>query len=191
MVGFPHSEISGSKLIRSSPKLIAAYYVLHRLHAPRHPLDALKTLDRSHYSCPQRPPLLKRWTFRSQNVCAPRYPTRCVLIGQIKKNQNSRALAVSRQGVPQTSSKASLYDIERSGQLFPKRETSSQTCSSICDVMVEFGSGGAGRDRTDDLKLAKLPLSQLSYGPKNPKGWWARVDSNYRPHAYQACALTN
>ena len=23
------------------------------------------------------------------------------------------------------------------------------------------------------------------------KTWWARVDSNYRPHAYQACALTN
>ena len=20
--------------------------------------------------------------------------------------------------------------------------------------------------------------------------WWAQVDSNYRPHAYQACALT-
>lgn len=27
------------------------------------------------------------------------------------------------------------------------------------------GVGGAGRDRTDDLKLAKLPLSQLSYSP--------------------------
>ena len=53
MVGFPHSEILGSKLVRSSPGLIAAYYVLHRLHAPRHPLDALKTLDRSHYRCPQ------------------------------------------------------------------------------------------------------------------------------------------
>ena len=25
--------------------------------------------------------------------------------------------------------------------------------------------GGANRDRTDDLKLAKLALSQLSYGP--------------------------
>ena len=25
--------------------------------------------------------------------------------------------------------------------------------------------GGADRDRTDDLKLAKLALSQLSYGP--------------------------
>ena len=30
--------------------------------------------------------------------------------------------------------------------------------------------GGAGRDRTDDLKLAKLPLSQLSYGPFLAKG---------------------
>ena len=29
--------------------------------------------------------------------------------------------------------------------------------------------GGASRDRTDDLKLAKLALSQLSYGPEGPK----------------------
>ena len=28
------------------------------------------------------------------------------------------------------------------------------------------GVGGASRDRTDDLKLAKLALSQLSYGPE-------------------------
>lgn len=27
------------------------------------------------------------------------------------------------------------------------------------------GAGGAGRDRTDDLMLAKQPLSQLSYSP--------------------------
>ena len=50
--GFPHSEIHGSKLIRSSPRLIAAYHVLHRLCMPRHPPDALKTLDRSHCQCP-------------------------------------------------------------------------------------------------------------------------------------------
>jgi hypothetical protein len=47
--GFPHSEIAGSKLIRSSPTLIAAYHVLHRLSVPRHPPIALKSLDRSHY----------------------------------------------------------------------------------------------------------------------------------------------
>src|SRR5260370_32219967 len=50
--GFPHSEIRGSKLVRNSPRLIAAYYVLHRLSAPRHPPDALKALDCSHRRCP-------------------------------------------------------------------------------------------------------------------------------------------
>ena len=40
----PHSEISGSKRICRSPKLIAAYHVLHRLLAPRHSLCALKSL---------------------------------------------------------------------------------------------------------------------------------------------------
>ena len=34
---------------------------------------------------------------------------------------------------------------------------------------VQAKAGGADRDRTDDLKLAKLALSQLSYGPvRNP-----------------------
>ena len=63
-------------------------------------------------------------------------------------------------------------------------------------------AGGADRDRTGDPLLAKQVLSQLSYGPEKHcscslielvglKGWWAWVDLNYRPHAYQACALTN
>jgi hypothetical protein len=42
--GFPHSEIHGSKVARTSPWLIAACYVLHRLSVPRHPPDALITL---------------------------------------------------------------------------------------------------------------------------------------------------
>ena len=94
-------------------------------------------------------------------------------------------------------------------------------------------AGGARRDRTDDLMLAKHALSQLSYGPvtrrrmlhlevvhnevlscpSSPRGlrrarsalllsvaaprgaegeaWWAWEDLNFRPHAYQARALTN
>jgi hypothetical protein len=69
-------------------------------------------------------------------------------------------------------------------------------------------SGGARRDRTDDLLLAKQALSQLSYGPapvtkdracwlagqpklRSSKDWWAWEDLNFRPHAYQARALTN
>jgi hypothetical protein len=49
--GLPHSEIHGSKLIRSSPRLFAAYHVLHRLCMPRHPPNALTTLNRSHCQC--------------------------------------------------------------------------------------------------------------------------------------------
>ena len=64
-------------------------------------------------------------------------------------------------------------------------------------------NGGARRDRTDDLMLAKHALSQLSYGPAmenegrpgrnafGPTKWWAWEDLNFRPHAYQARALTN
>ena len=43
--GLPHSEIHGSKLILSSPWLIAEYHVLHRLLLPRHPPNALFALD--------------------------------------------------------------------------------------------------------------------------------------------------
>ena len=39
--GFPHSDISGSLDICSSPKLFAAYHVFHRLLVPRHPPCAL------------------------------------------------------------------------------------------------------------------------------------------------------
>ena len=42
--GFPHSDISGSMDICSSPKLIAAYHVFHRLLVPRHPPYALTCL---------------------------------------------------------------------------------------------------------------------------------------------------
>lgn len=75
-------------------------------------------------------------------------------------------------------------------------------------------NGGAERDRTADPLLAKQVLSQLSYSPnqldhqepqavpssatqrtnqipRQPSKWWAREDLNFRPHAYQACALTN
>ena len=41
---FPHSEISGSMLICSSPKLFAAYHVFHRLPVPRHSPCALVRL---------------------------------------------------------------------------------------------------------------------------------------------------
>ena len=43
-VGLLHSDIPGSKLDCSSPRLFAAYHVLHRLSMPRHPSCALSSL---------------------------------------------------------------------------------------------------------------------------------------------------
>ena len=48
-----------------------------------------------------------------------------------------------------------------SNNLAPRREKEF-VCSGRLDCM---SNGGADRDRTGDLKLAKLALSQLSYGP--------------------------
>ena len=49
--------------------------------------------------------------------------------------------------------------------------------------------GGGKEDRTPDPLLAKQVLSQLSYTPAD-NDWWVWEDLNFRPHAYQACALT-
>ena len=49
--------------------------------------------------------------------------------------------------------------------------------------------------RTHDPRLARAVLSQLSYVPESIVAMfgrqWAREDLNFRPHAYQACALAS
>jgi hypothetical protein len=94
----------------------------------------------------------------------------------------------------------------------------SRMAHSQTDLADRIAAGGARRDRTDDLLLAKQALSQLSYGPApvdarirrgfggqpsrfegwlanrsclGREGWWAWEDLNFRPHAYQARALTS
>ena len=46
--GLSHSETRGSKVICTSPRLIAAYRVLHRLREPRHPPCALSYFSYRH-----------------------------------------------------------------------------------------------------------------------------------------------
>ena len=90
-------------------------------------------------------------------------------------------------------------------------------CATVTVSLDTNRFGGAERDRTADPLLAKQVLSQLSYSPSSSITrrliqvrqqsapsipinslsiirkckWWAREDLNFRPHAYQACALTN
>ncbi len=185
--GFPHSEIHGSKSVRNSPWLIAAYDVLHRLSAPRHPPNALTTLDRSHYRYPparQQTGSLEKTSFlrgraRSQAVKTANLATCRPLAGAIRTDL---LFTMSDNTCPS----------RRSGN-----DTNSCFSTDARLNTTNFVSGGARRDRTDDLLLAKQALSQLSYGPgpghsltAPTRGWWAREDLNFRPHAYQACALT-
>ena len=83
-------------------------------------------------------------------------------------NQNSRAFTVPPRGTGQTDSEASLNDVERSGSL-ASEDAEQPNLLSVCDVVLSVGAGGARRDRTDDLMLAKHALSQLSYGPNSIK----------------------
>jgi hypothetical protein len=65
--GFPHSEIPGSKLICSSPRLIAAYRVLHRLPAPRHSPYALSSLSIGIKDDPEAPLHWGNWSISSSH----------------------------------------------------------------------------------------------------------------------------
>jgi hypothetical protein len=155
--GFPHSEIFGSKLVRSSPKLIAAYHVLHRLSAPRHPPNALKALDRSHHRCP---PLgsggpghvRNRWAIDEER------PVSCSNVpGKIHAVRHECTEVPRSRDHGRTRSLFTMSWITRTDRSRPR--------SSSFSRMNRSGSGGAGRDRTDDLMLAKHALSRLSYGP--------------------------
>ena len=59
-VGLSHSEILGSKVICTYPKLIAAYRVLHRLREPRHPPCALALFSHNSVNTIARPPYASR-----------------------------------------------------------------------------------------------------------------------------------
>ena len=50
--GLPHSDTSGSQPVCGSPKLFAAYRVLLRLSAPRHPPCTLSSLTKLEHSFP-------------------------------------------------------------------------------------------------------------------------------------------
>ena len=49
LMGLPHSEIVGLKVVSTYPTLIAGYHVLRRLLVPRHPPYALYSLTKNLY----------------------------------------------------------------------------------------------------------------------------------------------
>ena len=134
---FPHSEISGSMLICSSPKLIAAYHVFHRLPVPRHSPCALVRLTIQTI-------LFREWlVFPLDSLFCQR---RLLLPFLLKL------------------------------QYFLKR-----TYYNLCFAVI--------------IQFSRYVLV-MSFKARSPETlifitWWAKMDSNHRPHDYQSCALAS
>ena len=147
-MGFPHSDISGSKYVGNSPELFAAYHVLHRLSVPRHPPNALVVLDLTTVVCQRRS--ISRSFFGSFRA------------GDDPHDENG--LVFSYPFLPPR-----LGDGARKSRL--QTSLSDEQCQRtirccLHRVSLHLCDGGGGRrDRTDDLLLAKQALSQLSYAP--------------------------
>jgi hypothetical protein len=71
----------------------------------------------------------------------------------------------------------------------PPEQSQHRTRVRFLKISAATRAGGASRDRTGDLLLAKQAFSQLNYGPSI--GWWVWEELHPRPHPYQGCALTN
>ncbi len=128
--GFPISEIPGSKPAHGSPGLIAACHVLHLLLAPRHPPNALFTLE--FHPCAEATP--HTWT------CPRRDTTK------LSQRSDPRPHLADRNWI--------IHIVKQRPRMLARRS-----------MYPGYRGGGAGRDRTDDLLLAKQALSHLSYGP--------------------------
>ena len=133
---FPHSEIPGSKLICSSPRLIAAYHVFHRLPVPRHSPCALVRLT------------FKLISFEIRLF----YPLDSLLPTKI------------------------MLPFLRNCNISLKR-----TYYNLCfAVIIQFSR-----------YVLVMFLKARSPGTLKNITWWAKMDSNHRPHDYQSCALAS
>ena len=175
--GFPHSEILGSKLACQLPE---AY---RRLQRPSSPVVAKASTTCTCSLDPITLSTLDRVRRKSEPDGIPTGLYRRLV-------QTLNAIITQTNPAFEIPGPLHFFRIVKEQ---PKQKPS---LNAHAQRWILRKTGGANRDRTGDLLLAKQALSQLSYGPRSvSRGrrlvWWVWVDLNHRPHAYQACALTN
>ena len=171
--GFPHSEIFGSKLVRNSPKLIAAYHVLHRLSAPRHPPNALKTLDHSHCRYPSP-------RFQARRTATTGEKTSFFEICPIAGGLSVTASPCDRPG-NRASDKPSLHDVIKRRRPKPPR-----------NLRYADTDDRQRQDRPQTGTVLGCPVGPnvTPLGPQSSgREWWSQTGSNRRPPACKAGAL--
>ena len=156
--GLPHSDIPGSMPVCSSPGLIAACYVLHRLLVPSHPPSALSSLITEILGVTPNP--------SEKPGKGPRYITwRCDITYAVVKEQSWL-----------TSLSSSFGDgRDRTADLLLAKQALSQLSYIPCSIRIvdprsrALEKSGRKRDRTSDTRLIKTVLYQLSYAPWKTK----------------------
>ena len=157
--GFPHSEISGSTDICSSPKLIAACHVLRRLLMPRHSPCAL-------YSLTLRDILVLLFGIMqainrllSQNCNCYPHLFRCSTI----KIHNSFQLPLKPSVALLSSHFNTLFSFQGAISGFEAR--SQNLISQILRSNSKLDLVGPSGLEPPTLRLSVVRSSQLSYGP--------------------------
>ena len=171
--GLPHSEIHGSKLAHSSPRLIAARHVLHRLSTPRHSPNALETLERAIVHASRQD--IGRAKQRLPRSTQKNYHVLCII----------RSRPAPGQG-------RNLADRQ------PRRKKTSSQFQRPWQPSPEPKSRQTRKPRTRPFPATKPPTplaggTSRQYRPPSIGGtagaWWSRTGSNRRPEACKATAL--
>ena len=188
--GFPHSDTPGSKLVCSSPRLFAAYCVLHRLLAPRHSPYALSSLtigiDSWRTLMPFCSTRLRQPLFCKSVSISPSLRTLRVLCGSEKTTvcrifSCQRTIEERRSPNPSTGSLAGAQspaplarsallgalgcDVQQPKIIRPTRPASPPSWPASPKPRREprwAKAGGEYRARTGDPLVANQVLSQLS-----------------------------
>ena len=161
MPGFPIRTSPDQSSLSSSPMLFAANHVLHRLLPPRHPPSALCSLTINQIGQVesvaigrggQSKPWVPFGTLRLVNT----------YILHARRSQLGKIFSYQRS----TDRDDRGHQLVCAGRGHQKVRRANP-CLEVELHSEERGQcGGAGRDRTDDLRLAKPALSQLSYSPR-------------------------
>src|SRR5690606_19104409 len=169
--GFPHSEISGSKLVCSSPKLIAAYRVLHRLLTPRHPPFALSSLIEA-FAC-ARSRLLEPRRAEAREI-QQQLSSQLVVKDRISpRNAFSAESACAQDGGDSR---------DRTGNLRLAKPALSQlsyTPEGLRDPLGDTRDVGLGRLELPTSRLSGVRSNHLSYRPKF-RGQWRTIGEPQR-----------
>jgi hypothetical protein len=163
--GLPHSDILGSKPVCGSPKLFAAYHVLHRLLAPRHSPYALSSLtivlelETNAYraSLPAVRDSKRRTTNRDPRIaaCDSSFTHCCVVVG---KTTVCRIFNGQR-----TSAKLSA------GQPFSSQLREGRARGQLLSTLAECRERPSALDQPSNLPIRRAPFQAR---PKNLFSPW-------------------